>query len=216
MEDEARGLNRVPLVASGLLLDHSSGEAANNSAKFTEWLLSPELNLVKKVVKTGKETTSQEAGAYLEALHQAATNLIRARYEYEEEGEPFLKPQIDSFQFMSKQGGFTTTTQRSVLTEASEMFFHVSPPSSQEESRTRIGEEGSDSFEQQPKEAQLSPIDPSSSLDAHTLDPAPSMSVSLAPGMSVSLAPDMSVNSGHRIPKIPINGLYLAVVVVGL
>ena len=176
MKDRTRGLNRVPLDASGLLLGYPSGEAANNSAEFIEWLLSPELNLVKKVGKTRKENTSQE-GAYLQALHQAATNLIRARYEYEEEGEPFLKPQIDAFQFISKQGGFTTETQRSVLTEASAVFFNVSPiqEEPQEDCMTREGDEGSNSFEEQPEESQISPINPSSSLDTHTLDLAPSV-----------------------------------------
>ena len=57
-------LTRIPLEGSkGLELGYSTllaDEPAHNSEEYITWLLSPELNLVKKVGKTRKETTSQE------------------------------------------------------------------------------------------------------------------------------------------------------------
>ena len=153
-------------------------------------MLGPQLNLVRKVGKTRKDNTSQEAGAYLHALDQAATNLIRARYEYEGDDEPFLKPQIDSFQHMSRRGGFTTTTQRSVLTGAREVYFNVPPI--QEDFRMGEGAEGSEFSEEHPEESQISPINPSPTQD--TLD----------------LAPSVSGSPWHRIPKRPSSGNHYA------
>ena len=86
---------------------------------------------------------------------------------------------------MSRQGGFTTTTQRSVLTEASEVYFNVSPiqEETQEDFRTGEGAEGSEFFEEQLEESQISPINPSPTQG--TLD----------------LAPSVSGSPGHRIPS---------------
>ena len=92
---------------------------------------------------------------------------------------------------MSKQGGFTTTTPRSVLTEASEVYFNVQPPiqeETQEYFRMGEGAKGSKFFEEQTEELQTSHINPSPTQD--TLD----------------LAPSVSGSPGHRIPKRPISG----------
>ena len=205
METSTQSINKSSLAPS-LLLGETSNEVVNIAADFTEWLLSPELNLVKKISKARKQSSSQEASAYHDALHQAAINLIQAKHEHEGEGEgegePFLKPQINSFQYMTKLGGFPTDQQRDVLTYASERYFRVyfrMPPSSQHEgSRSSRGEEGLDSVDGQAEEAQLSPINTTSS-DTHILDPAPSM--------NVSLAPSTSANPDRRIHKRPINSI---------
>ena len=64
MENRPMSLTRIPLEGpNGLLLGYPllAEEPARKSDECITWLLGPELNLVKKVDKKRKETTSQEA-----------------------------------------------------------------------------------------------------------------------------------------------------------